>query len=115
MHLLLVTFDAPQILSGEALSSAFGPGTLALPGDSVGSPALVKESSITLSVMSQSPAGVPNQAAPLAVWQSQVEAPGWVGDRFMLRLVAGKMADSALSGKGCPELMRAIARELSKK
>jgi hypothetical protein len=89
MHRLFVSFDAPRKLGGKAPASAFGPGTLSLPGDFVKNSALVDGSSITLSVVDKSRAG---DASTSAVWQSEVQMPGWVGDRFILRLRTGMMA-----------------------
>jgi predicted RND superfamily exporter protein len=92
MHRLFVTFDAPQMLTGEAAASAFGPGTLSLPPDFVRNAALVKGSSITFTVVDKSQAGDPTSATPGAVWRSQIQMPGWVGDRFILRLSTGIMS-----------------------
>ena len=89
MHRLFVSFDAPRKLGGKAPASAFGPGTLSLPGDFVRNSALVDGSSITLSVVDKSRAG---DAFTSAVWQSEVQMPGWVGDRLVLRLSTGIMA-----------------------
>ena len=92
MHRLFVSFDAPQLLTGTAASSDFGRGTLSLPADFVRSAALVKGSSITLTVPAKSQAGDPASAARGAVWRSQIQMPGWVGDRFVLRLSTGNMS-----------------------
>jgi predicted RND superfamily exporter protein len=92
MHRLFVSFDAPQLLTGKAASSDFGPWTLSLPADFVRSAALVKGSSITFTVPAKSQAGDPASAAPGAVWRSQIQMPGWVGDRFILRLSTGNMS-----------------------
>ena len=94
MHLLLVSFEAPEVLVGEAASSALSGGTLALPGDWLQSPALVKGSPITLSVLDKGEPGAPANPDRTATWRSQVDMPGRIGDRMMLRLHTGKMSSN---------------------
>jgi hypothetical protein len=92
MHRLFVSFDAPRKLGGKAPAAAFSPGTLSLPAAFVGKVSLIDGSSITLSVEDKAPSEAANRISTGAVWQSEVQMPGWVGDRLMLRLSTGIMA-----------------------
>ena len=91
MHLLFVSFDAPEVLTGSAPATALSRGTLSLPGDWLASPSLVEGSSITLSVFDPAQAASSN-AQPTAIWTSGVFAPGRVGNQFVLRLLTGTMS-----------------------
>ncbi len=74
MHLLFVSFDAPQTLTGVVSPASLQPGTIILPPEAVDDPILIRGSAITLSVTDPS-------GASRSVWHSKIDAANWIRDR----------------------------------
>jgi len=77
MHLLFVSLDAPQTLTGVVPQAGLEPGTIVLPPGGLDDPILISGSAITLSVADPS-------GAPGAVWHSEIEAANWIRDRQIM-------------------------------
>ncbi|MGO8679531.1 MAG: efflux RND transporter permease subunit [Limisphaerales bacterium] len=86
MYQLLVVFDAPEMLTGDAPASVLHPGRLAFPIQVISSPALLDDSPINFSVKSNTHAG------DAILWRTSVQMPGRAGDRLVFRLPFGNLA-----------------------
>ena len=71
VHLLLVSFDAPRVATGDIEASAVGAHGIVMPAKQVAELALLEKSAVTLTA-SPPPVGTAKAASP-QVWQSQIE------------------------------------------
>jgi predicted RND superfamily exporter protein len=69
MHLLLVSFDAPKVLTATVPASAFSPGAIALPAGLTDTPAMVEGSSITICLTNAPGTGTTSNA----LWGSHIQ------------------------------------------
>jgi uncharacterized protein len=81
MHLLLVSCEAPQVVTGEVGPTELSSGAIVLPGKAVEDPGVVAGSTIAVSVTNKSQSGQTAHAPAGAVWQSHIEMVGPRGDR----------------------------------
>ena len=82
MHLLLVSFDAPEVVAGEVAASNLYSGLIILPTNSLTDLALIERSSVTLAVADESPARSATNGPHHAVWQPQIGMAVQRGDRI---------------------------------
>jgi hypothetical protein len=86
MHLLFVSFSAPNLLTGTIGSSNLTTGFILLPGNLVDDPVLIAGSSITLSTAENLKAPNTTNAAPCATWKFHIEYAARRGDRIGARV-----------------------------
>ncbi len=92
MHLLYISLDAPQTLSGVVISAGLEPGTITLPADGLDDPMLIRGSAITLSTLDPSGSGATGNAAALSIWHSKIESASWIRNRMILAGIDGTNA-----------------------
>ena len=94
MHLLFVSFSAPNLLTGTVGSSNLTPGFILLPGNLVDDPVLIAGSSITMSIPENPKASNTTNAAPRATWKLHIEYVARQGDQIMARISPGAAASN---------------------
>jgi predicted RND superfamily exporter protein len=85
MHLLFVSFNARQGLTGEVAAADLGPAALILPGSLVEQESVLAGSTVTLSIPGTPPARG-EAAQPRAIWRSHFETVSRRGDRLFCQL-----------------------------
>jgi uncharacterized protein len=86
MHLLLVSFNAPQTLAGEAAPSAFTQGAIIVATNLIEDPMLIHLSPITICLASNSPAGGQTHAPANRSWRSHIATAGWRSGDIIARI-----------------------------
>src|SRR5204863_6841118 len=86
MHLLFVSADAPEVLTGEVASPALSAGNLVLPGKLVEDPGMIAGSSITLSIVEKSQTGGASNLPPRSTWRSHIEMATQSGEQIFARI-----------------------------
>jgi hypothetical protein len=74
MHLLFVSFEAPQTLTGEVARAGLEPGTIVLPSGALDDLILIHGSAITLSVADSA-------GRPPPVWRTKIDGAARIPDR----------------------------------
>jgi predicted RND superfamily exporter protein len=101
MHLLFVSFDAPEMLEGEIPPSAINSWHVTLPGELVEDTALLPGSSLSIFPSEERPAATLAGPASPAIWQTHIEAAVRIGTNIILRTPRGTAdpaTGQALSG-----------------
>jgi hypothetical protein len=83
MHLLLVAFDLPQMITGDVAASAVNPGVIVLPGDLAEVAPLIQGSSITLSVLET---GAATNSPPDTIWRAPIESAGLIHNQLYVSI-----------------------------
>ena len=83
MHLLLVSFDLPQAITGNVAASEVSPETIVLPGELADNAPLIQGSSMTLSV---GEVGAATNTPPGAVWLIPIASAGLIHNHLYVSI-----------------------------